>query len=165
VQAAQDRCSTRTVYPKNQDNTMTPPTRPRILSELAPIRTLWLAAKLALAPLGFMLLVALTFPVAAWQGTPLGSAWHALIAIAFVGLLLAYVLHWRLSFHRCPACRQRLFWGPPRLGATRFNPFARRCLHCGLRLDGSNLDEILAPVHRLAPRPPTPSDADGSEVR
>jgi hypothetical protein len=121
---------------------MTVPMRQRILSDLVPIRQLRIAALIAIAPLGLVALASLTCPVAEWQGSPLGSAWHALIVVAFCGFLLAYALLWPLSLRACPACGERLFRGRPRFGARQFNPFLRQCLSCGLHLDGSNVDDV-----------------------
>lgn len=62
--------------------------------------------------------------------------------IAFVGFFLQFVVDAR----RCPLCGKRLFiW---RGGAKWFkNPFSSKCLNCGLRLDGSNLEQIRSNMH------------------
>ena len=51
-----------------------------------------------------------------------------LVAIAYGVLLLAYSL--RLAFTECPRCEGFYHWN------WWSNPWTRRCLHCGLRLDG-----------------------------
>ncbi|HKU45715.1 MAG TPA: hypothetical protein VJQ58_02455 [Burkholderiales bacterium] len=51
-----------------------------------------------------------------------------LAAIAYGVLLLAYSL--RLAFTECPRCENFYHWN------WWSNPWTRRCLHCGLRLDG-----------------------------
>ena len=51
-----------------------------------------------------------------------------LAAVAYGVLLLAYSL--RLAFTECPRCEGFYHWN------WWSNPWTRRCLHCGLRLDG-----------------------------
>jgi hypothetical protein len=49
-------------------------------------------------------------------------------AVVYGTLLLAYSL--RLAFTECPRCENFYHWN------WWANPWTRRCLHCGLRLDG-----------------------------
>jgi len=50
-----------------------------------------------------------------------------LAAVAYGVLLFAYSL--RLAFTQCPRCEGFYHWN------WWSNPWTRRCLHCGLRLD------------------------------
>ena len=50
-----------------------------------------------------------------------------LAAVVYGALLLAYSL--RLAFTECPRCEGFYHWN------WWSNPWTRRCLHCGLRLD------------------------------
>lgn len=77
-----------------------------------------------------------------WHSSWFNTIWALLWVGAIVGFLLSFPLEWRISAVRCPKCHSSFHSGPsPHWGFVR-NSYTRKCLHCGLRLDGSNVDEI-----------------------
>lgn len=48
-----------------------------------------------------------------------------ILAVAWIALFI--VLAVRLQLFKCPRCRQKFF-----MAFSHYNPFARRCVHCGL---------------------------------
>lgn len=76
-----------------------------------------------------------------WHSSWFNTVWVLLWAGAIVGFLLSFLMEWRIGAAKCPKCRRAFHSGPsPRWGFVR-NTYARKCLHCGLRLDGSNIGE------------------------
>jgi hypothetical protein len=79
---------------------------------------------------------------AIWHGSWFNTIWRLLWAGTILGFLLSFPLEWRISAARCPKCQKSFHSGPSsRWGFVR-NSYTRKCLHCGLRLDGSNVGEV-----------------------
>ena len=77
-----------------------------------------------------------------------GAPWtHRFWSGLFYTLALGVFLVMLILARRCPRCRGAFHHRGPRRGAARLEPglhfqtsiFTRRCLNCGLRIDGGNL--------------------------
>jgi predicted RNA-binding Zn-ribbon protein involved in translation (DUF1610 family) len=54
-------------------------------------------------------------------------------AVLAVSWMLAYLAAvWRLSSFRCPSCGEQFHYRKRWFAFGAYNPFARRCVHCGL---------------------------------
>jgi hypothetical protein len=79
---------------------------------------------------------------AIWHSSWFSVVWGLLWVGAIVGFLLSFPMEWRLGSVACPKCQKSFHAGPsPRWGVLR-NSYTRKCLNCGLRLDGGNIGEV-----------------------
>ena len=60
------------------------------------------------------------------------------MAWSFFGFILSFFLH----YFECPKCGAKFHfrqYGKGLLSGYMYNDFTRKCMHCGLRLNGSNI--------------------------
>jgi hypothetical protein len=71
----------------------------------------------------------------------MNTALDVLTEISWPIAILGFFLGFFVDARRCPLCEKRLFFW---LGGAKWvkNPFSSECMNCGLRLDGSNLEQI-----------------------
>ena len=121
---------------------MPPPPPSDVHAALAEIRRLRFRRAFFMAPLAGIVLCGL--PVTLFDAFPLRSYVFATFVVcwplAMVGFMAWLPLGWAISETRCPRCANRFHVGTSRRFGAVQNSFARKCMHCGLRLDGRNLD-------------------------
>lgn len=109
---------------------------------LAEIRRLRFRQAFLMAPLAGIVLCGL--PVALFDAFPLRSYVFATFVVcwplALFGFVAAIPLGWAIGETRCPRCANRFHVGTSRRFGAIQNGFTRKCMHCGLRLDGRNVE-------------------------
>ena len=118
------------------------PTSSDMHAALAEIRRLRFRRAFFMAPMAGIVLCGL--PVALFDAFPLRSYVFAMFIacwpLAIFGFLASIPLGWVISETRCPRCANRFHVGTSRRFGAVQNSFTRKCMHCGLRLDGRDLD-------------------------
>jgi hypothetical protein len=109
---------------------------------LAEIRRLRFRRAFLAAPIAGIVLCLV--PLLAFDAFPLRSYVLATFIVcwplAAFGFVASIPLWWVISETRCPRCANRFHVGTSRRFGAVVNGFTRTCMHCGLRLDGRNLD-------------------------
>lgn len=113
-----------------------------IHAALAEIRRLRFRRAFFMAPMAGIVLCGL--PVALFDAFPLRSYVFATFSVcwplAAFGFVASIPLGWVISETRCPRCANRFHVGASRRFGVIQNGFTRKCMHCGLWLDGRNVD-------------------------
>ena len=120
-----------------------------ISKSLRDIRVLRLQRNICMAPFFSVFLVGIPLALAnnvapstvsaIWHSTWFSTVWGLLWAGAIVGFFLSIPAEWRISYAACPSCNKPFHAAPSRHWGTIRNTYTRKCLNCGLRLDGANI--------------------------
>ena len=124
-----------------------------IASGLTHIRRVRLIRNLCMAPFFGVFLVGALLELARtvvpdmanaiWSNGWFKVFWFVLWAAAVIGFLASFLAEVDVGSAKCPRCGNTFHSGPSAKWGFIRNSYARKCVNCGLRIDGSN---YLTPV-------------------